>query len=409
MTLDEMFATAEQNNPTLVVSANAIAEARAGVDVAKAAMTPDIDVNVSLSVLGNAWISDRDFSDGMNVETPHFGNTYSVAITQMLYAGGAIKRGVEMARLNCDMAELSHCATRQSIRLMIAGYYLDLCKLLNQKTILLKNIDQTQKLVEEIEANYAAGTALKSDITRYELQLQSLDLSYDKVVNALNVTTRYLNTALGLPADAATMPDTTVSSQGRQTIDEGGWLSLVETSPQVQMAGKGVEIAQCANEVSRAGMRPSVALRVEDKLEGPITYEVPTLDKNVNFWYAGVSVSYNLGSLYKQRRKVAASRVATVTAQARLDERRSRSRADVHAAYVSFLEAQTDLRTHQKSVQLAHENYDVIHYRYLNGMALLTDMLDASNQQLNSELLLVNSDINVVYRQLALKAATGTL
>lgn len=409
MTLDEMFATAEQNNPTLVVSANAIAEARAGVDVAKAAMTPDIDVNVSLSVLGNAWISDRDFSDGMNVETPHFGNTYSVAITQMLYAGGAIKRGVEMARLNRDMAELSHCATRQSIRLMIAGYYLDLCKLLNQKTILLKNIDQTQKLVEEIEANYAAGTALKSDITRYELQLQSLDLSYDKVVNALNVTTRYLNTALGLPADAATMPDTTVSSQGRQTIDEGGWLSLVETSPQVQMAGKGVEIAQCANEVSRAGMRPSVALRVEDKLEGPITYEVPTLDKNVNFWYAGVSVSYNLGSLYKQRRKVAASRVATVTAQARLDERRSRSRADVHAAYVSFLEAQTDLRTHQKSVQLAHENYDVIHYRYLNGMALLTDMLDASNQQLNSELLLVNSDINVVYRQLALKAATGTL
>lgn len=409
MTLDEMFATAEQNNPTLVVSANAIAEARAGVDVAKAAMTPDIDVNVSLSVLGNAWISDRDFSDGMNVETPHFGNTYSVAITQMLYAGGAIKRGVEMARLNRDMAELSHCATRQSIRLMIAGYYLDLCKLLNQKTILLKNIDQTQKLVEEIEANYAAGTALKSDITRYELQLQSLDLSYDKVVNALNVTTRYLNTALGLPADAATMPDTTVSSQGWQTIDEGGWLSLVETSPQVQMAGKGVEIAQCANEVSRAGMRPSVALRVEDKLEGPITYEVPTLDKNVNFWYAGVSVSYNLGSLYKQRRKVAASRVATVTAQARLDERRSRSRADVHAAYVSFLEAQTDLRTHQKSVQLAHENYDVIHYRYLNGMALLTDMLDASNQQLNSELLLVNSDINVVYRQLALKAATGTL
>lgn len=409
MTLDEMFAAAEQNNPALVVSSSAIAEARAGVDVAKAAMTPDIDINVSLSVLGNAWISDRDFSDGMNVETPHFGNTYSVAITQMLYAGGAIKRGVEMARLNHDMAELSHCATRQSIRLLIAGYYLDLCKLLNQKTILLKNIDQTQKLVEEIEANYAAGTALKSDITRYELQLQSLGLSYDKVVNALDVTTRYLNTALGLPADAATMPDTTVSSNGWQTADEEEWQELVEASPQVRMAGKALEIAQCASEVSRAGMRPAVALRIEDKLDGPITYEVPTLDRNVNFWYAGVSVSYNLGSLYKQRRKVEAASLAASTAQARLDESRSRSRADVHAAYVSFREALTDLRTHQKSVQMAHENYDVIHYRYLNGMALLTDMLDASNQQLNSELLLVNADINVVYRQLALKAATGIL
>ncbi len=409
MTLDEMFAAAEHNNPALVVSASAIAEAQAGLEVARGAMAPDVDVNVSLSVLGNAWISDRDFSNGMNVETPHFGNTYSVAITQMLYAGGAIRRGVEMARLNLDMAELGHCATRQSIRLMIAGYYLDLCKLLNQKTILLKNIAQTQKLVEEIEANYEAGAALRSDITRYELQLQGLNLSYDRVANALDVTTRYLNTALGLPADAATVPDTAVSSRGRQVMAEEEWQGLVEASPQVRMAGKEVEIAMCANEASRAGMRPTVALRIEDKLEGPITYEVPTLDKNVNFWYAGVSVSYSLGSLYKQRRKVAASRLAAATAQARLDERRSKSRADVHAAFVNFREALTDLRTHQKSVQLAHENYDVIHYRYLNGMALLTDMLDASNQQLNSELQLVNSDINVVYRQLALKAATGTL
>lgn len=409
MTLDEMFAAAEHNNPALVVSASAIAEAQAGLEVAKGAMAPDVDVNVSLSVLGNALISDRDFSNGMNVETPHFGNTYSVAITQMLYAGGAIRRGVELARLNQDMAELGHCATRQSIRLMIAGYYLDLCKLLNQKTILLKNIAQTQKLVEEIEANYEAGAALKSDITRYELQLQGLNLSYDRVANALDVTTRYLNTALGLPADAATVPDTAVSSRGWQVMAEEEWQGLVEASPQVRMAGKEVEMAMCANEVSRAGMRPTVALRIEDKLEGPITYEVPTLDKNVNFWYAGVSVSYSLGSLYKQRRKVAASRLAAATAQARLDERRSKSRADVHAAFVNFREALTDLRTHQKSVQLAHENYDVIHYRYLNGMALLTDMLDASNQQLNSELQLVNSDINVVYRQLALKAATGTL
>lgn len=409
MTLDEMFKIAEENNPQLVVSSSSVEEATAAVSSARTAMTPDIDINVSLSVIGNAWISDRDFSNGMNAETPHFGNTYSIAITQMLYAGGAIKRSIEIAGLQKEMAELAHVATRQGVRLMIAGYYLDLCKLANQKTILLKNIDQTQRLVDDIEANYSAGTALKSDITRYELQLQSLNLSLTQVENATNITTRYLNTALGLAPDAQTLPDTTVTSKNHDVASEEEWLKMSSKSPDVMIASKSTELAETAVSATRAGMRPSVALRVEDKLDGPITYEIPVLDKNVNFWYAGVNISYNLGCLYKQKRKVAESRIAVNTAQARLAQQTSKSEADTHAAYVKLQEAMTDHATHEKSVQLAHENYEVVHYRYLNGMALITDMLDASNQQLNAELQLANSDIDIVYRNIALKAVTGTL
>ena len=35
----------------------------------------------------------------------------------------------------------------------------------------------------------------------------------------------------------------------------------------------------------------------------------------------------------------------------------------------------TRLDTKEKSVQLAHENYEVVHSRYLNGLSLVTDML----------------------------------
>lgn len=409
MSLDEMFKLAEENNPQLVVASRSVAEAAADIAVAKSAMTPDIDINVALSAIGNAWISDRDFSNGMNAETPHFGNTFSVAITQVLYAGGAIKRGVEIAELNKEMAEQAHAATRQAVRLMIAGYYLDLCKLANQRTILVKNIDQTKRLIDDINTNYAAGTALKSDVTRYELQLQNISLSLTQVDNATDVTTRYLNTALGLPADAATRPDTALANKTPVTADEAQLISQCHNSPQVLMASKGVEIANTATEATRGAMRPSVFFRMEDKLDGPITYEVPTLDKNVNIWYASVNVSYNLGSLYKQKRKVSASRVAAQTAQARLAEQTARSEADTHAAYVGLQESLTNHASHQKNVQLAHENYDVIHYRYLNGMALITDMLDASNQQLNAELQLVNSGIDTLFKQIVLKATIGTL
>lgn len=170
-------------------------------------------------------------------------------------------------------------------------------------------------------------------------------------------------------------------------------------APAVQIASKQLEIATSATEISRCGMRPTVALRMEGKLDGPITYEVPTLDNNVNFWYAGVNVSYNLGALYKQKRKISASQAATHTARARLSAQTAQSEADTHAAFIRLQESISNHATHQTNVQLAHENYDVIHYRYLNGMALITDMLDATNQQLNAELQLVNSAIDILYRQ----------
>jgi transposase len=40
-----------------------------------------------------------------------------------------------------------------------------------------------------------------------------------------------------------------------------------------------------------------------DKLEGPITIEVPPINKNLNYWYVGVGVKYNIASLYKATRE----------------------------------------------------------------------------------------------------------
>ena len=48
-------------------------------------------------------------------------------------------------------------------------------------------------------------------------------------------------------------------------------------------------------------------------------------------------------------------------------------------------------------------------HRYKNEMALLTDMLDASNTKLGADLDLVNERINVVYNFYKMKYITHTL
>ena len=147
----------------------------------------------------------------------------------------------------------------------------------------------------------------------------------------------------------------------------------------------------------------------EDHLTGPVTIEVPTLNKNFNYWFVGVGVSYNFSSLYKSNRKVHRAQVATRHAMDRHEAARQKVSDGIHAAYVACQTAQSELQTHHKRVQLAVQNYDVVRRRYENGLALITDMTDAANMKLDAELALANAQINLAYHYYALRFAAGVL
>lgn len=81
----------------------------------------------------------------------------------------------------------------------------------------------------------------------------------------------------------------------------------------------------------------------------------------------------------------------------------------VEAGYVDFMTSFSDLRTQEKSVELADQNYAVVKNRYENDLDLLTDMLDASNMKLSADLALENARINVVYSYYKMKYLSHTL
>ena len=68
-----------------------------------------------------------------------------------------------------------------------------------------------------------------------------------------------------------------------------------------------------------------------------------------------------------------------------------------------------EVRTQEKQVELADQNYSVVKNRYDNDLALLTDMLDASNMKLSADMALVNARINMLYNYFKLKYITNTL
>jgi outer membrane protein TolC len=73
------------------------------------------------------------------------------------------------------------------------------------------------------------------------------------------------------------------------------------------------------------------------------------------------------------------------------------------------LETNEQQNTQQKSVELANQNYAVVSNRYKNDMALITDMLDASNAKLSAEVQLANAQINIIFNYYKLLYISGNL
>ena len=117
----------------------------------------------------------------------------------------------------------------------------------------------------------------------------------------------------------------------------------------------------------------------------------------------------NFGNLYKTNKKTKADKLSIQRANEQLQVTREETALAMQAAYIKYMEAYTLLDTKLKSVELADQNYKVIDYRYRNELALITDLLDASSQKLDTELQTVNARVNILYNYYKLRYISGTL
>ena len=409
MTVDDLFQLVESNSKTLQETKISVEFAQKGIEAARAQRLPDVNATLSASYNGNVVVMDRDFTNANGYSSPHFGNSFALEAQQVVYAGGAIDAGIRMAELHRDMAVAGQRQSSNAQRFLALGQYLDLYKIQNRMQVMQQNIQLTARLIEDIQAKHEQGMALRNDVTRYELQMENLRLSLRKLQDQQVVLNHQLCNTLGL-TDITILPDTAIVAQVLGNDNEGHWQQTALTSsPLMEQSQLSTQMAEQQLRLAKSELLPKVAVVAADNFSGPFIYDIPPLDKNINYWYVGVGVKYTISGLFKQNKKVQ---------QAKIDIKRSQEHQRVAAetldnqvqqAYTLYRQSYADLDTQRKSVELARQNYQVVSDRYLNQLALITDMLDASNIRLNAELQEVDARINIVYAYYKMKYIAGVL
>ena len=409
MTIGELFGLVETGSKTLRMQKTGVDVAIRGIEEARSRRLPDINASLAASYNGNVLMTDRDFGNAHGLSQPHFGNSFALEAQQVVYAGGAISSGIRLAELQRAQSENAVEMTRNQMRFIALGQYLELLKLENGIKVYDSNIALTEKLIADIKSRQTQGMALKNDVTRYELQMESLKLGKRRLEDQKSIMNHQLCNTIGLE-NTIVVPSMTLDNiEDDNLMEKDLQAEAAGNSPQLRQAELGVKMAEQQLKLAKSEMLPKVAIVAADNFTGPFNYDIPPIDKNFNVWYVGVGVKYSISSLFKSNKSV------------RKAKEQLRQSHDTHAmageavdnsmqqAYTMHRQAFAELHTQQKSVELAQQNYNVVNNRYLNQLALITDMIDASNIKLNAELQEINARINIAYTYYNIRYVAGSI
>ncbi|MET3538103.1 TolC family protein [Chryseobacterium limigenitum] len=409
LTANEVAELAVQNHQQLKISAQNIDIAKQNTNVTKLQKLPTITASTSQFYLGNVLAIDKDFSNSTNIPMPHYGSSYAVQATQLIFKGGLVNKSIELAGLREQLSELDLEKNKQDVKFLVISNYLDVYKILNQESVFQNNKKLAQERLKNIQKFYQQGMVTRNEVIRGELAIKNLDQGILTLANNKKILNYNLSIALGLPSDTEIIPIESLTNK-ESGIGMDYYFDLAHNSnPQMRFAKTNIDVADKNIEIIKTDKMPTVAGFGGYTLQRPITTRNPVLDMYSGGWQTGISLSYNIDNLYKTKERVKLGELQKNQANDAITLVQQNIDMGVNAAYVKYQESiqQADILNDAKL--LAEENYKITEAKYLNQLAVQAEMIDAQNQKLQSELDFANAEINVLYQYYNLLKSTGTL
>ncbi len=409
MTIQELAENVQKNNIQLKLASTAVSIANARIGEVKTNRLPNISADVSAFYLSDVNIYNLRFNKLQTVDLPNFGNKFDLSANQLLFAGGKINKSIALAELSKTLSENQFEDTDQGVKLNAAELYLNLYNLQNQKQILENNRDLATERTKNTKLFYEQDMITKNELLRAEVLERQLEQSILQVQNAIFITNKNLTLLAGL--DGATLIVPTIDNINHEVRDQDEEFFrqiAFEKNPQLSASATQIAIAEKNLELTKTDRSPTLAAFAGYNANRPQTNGTPT-DLYSNTYQTGLSLSYNIESLYKNPKKEAVDKILIEQAEQSKEATRQRIEGDVNAAYKNYRQAIEQLAVSAINKSAAEENYRITELKYKNQLITYIEIIDAANTKLQAELQMVDDQTNIILNYVRLLRVTGQL
>lgn len=407
LTLKEAIDLSVQNNKQLRINAARIKEATAATKEAEERKLPDVTVSGSYMRLNSAHVdiaksgsSSGGSSSNTAGGTPNVSQAmYGIVNASLpIYTGGKINYGIESAKYLEQATKLDADNERDKVVINTLEAYDNLYKARSAVDLVRQSVEDAKQRVKQFADLEKNGLMARNDFLKAQLQESNTELALLDAENSWQLANINMNLILGIPEVTELVTD---SSSWQPTV------SIKDVEQYVQLGlqnRKDLAALEYRRKAANTGIKatqaeklPSIALT-----GGYIALDVPGVLDVYNAFNLGVGVQYSLSSLWKNKSKVEQAKAREETVVANEAMLTDAIRLQIYQAYQNYLSQNKKIDVYSLAVAQAEENYKIVTNKYNNGLATVTDLLDADVAQLQARLNLANakSDASVSYNKL---------
>ena len=311
-----------------------------------------------------------------------------------IYNGNRLNLKIKETKVLYQLSTIQRDQTIANVRYESAKLYLELQKSYVFLHLVEKDIKDQEKQVEEIRAFNKNGVILKNDVFRIELDLSRRKLLLLQIQNDILIANQKLNIIMGEPDDLQLIPEELFNPDINHLPSYEECLQIAEHhSFQYHISEQKTELSKINLSQVKANYRPQVALTGEFYYSNPQIFLFPYNP----YWYSlglvGVKVSYPLSSIYHNFHKKRAAIFEVEKEEEAHHQTADSVRQQVNEAYLRYKESLIKIDVATVNVKQAVENARIIKNAYFNQTVLVTDLLDADVQVLQTEFELESAKI----------------
>jgi len=401
--LNEAIDLSIQNSKQLKINQAKVEEASAAAKEAMEKKLPDAKVSGSYLRLNSANVDLKTKSNnngGTTSDPPKVSQALYglVNISLPVYAGGRINYGIESARFLEKAAQLDVEVNKDEVIQNTIEAFANLFKAKTAVRLVQENLNEAQQRTKDLTNMEKNGLLARNDLLKAELQESNTELSLLDAQNNLELANVNMNLLLGLPTTVELVLDTAgIEKKDDPRVLDDYLKAATSNRKDIAAIDLRKKAAESGVKSVNAEKYPSLALT-----GGYIAADIPNVFSVTNAVNIGVGLSYDIGSLWKNKSKVqqAEARVKQlVISESLLDDN---IRLQVNKSYLNLLSNRKKIEVYAKAVEQAQENYRIVKNKYNNSLATTTELLDADLAQLQARLsyTLARADAFVAYHKL---------
>jgi outer membrane protein TolC len=408
LSLKEAITLSIQNSKQLKLSQSKIDAAMSSVQTAKNAQLPEASISGSYlrinepNVYGPLLGGSSSDSTGSGGGFPKVNSLAYVMgnVSIPVFSGFIIQSQKASAKYLAEAAKLDADKDREAVIINTINAYSNLYKAQQAVSLVQENLKQQEQRVTDFTNLEKNGLMARNDLLKVQLQQSNVEVSLLEAQSNLKIASITLDLLLGIPetTDLEAVADTyenpgTISGRG---VAE--WEQLAMTNRKDNAALQAREKAANAGVKGAKGeYLPSVGLAA-----GYVAIDIPHAFSVTNAVNAGVSVKYNISSLWKTGTKVDEAKIQL--AQVRINEEmlQDNIHISVNRSYQDYLVNVKKIDAYQKAIDQAEENYKIVKNKQENNLATTTDLLEAdvANIQAKLNYAFAKADAMVAYSKL---------